>query len=175
MTTCRGIDCSSWDTLQELVNDDNSNPVEVASVFAESFETMLKIDRDIAVAILDSDQNKKELLSDLLNVYDKTSSNAVLVLKKYNASADPQRIKELKMALRYSALPEEMISLAKALEAPNDKISLIMKADEGGKVTDSLKDLIKKYADWWWLVPILDAIDEVLDLIRGGTSSKSSN
>jgi hypothetical protein len=169
----RGVDLSSWESLREFAADEGTGPRRVAKTFVEAFEQLLALDRDIAEELVANDP-QRELLEPFLEVFDKAASNSVLLLKENFSRASEDLLLEIALALRYSGLPEEIVALAAYVDASSDLVPVSDKLDRAKTATDSVKDLIKNIK-WipWWLAPVLDAINEALDIFRGGGKAKA--
>jgi len=160
---CRNITVN-WDSLVELANDPNAPAKECVTAFVDAFEGLLKVNFSLLEEVL-KDNKQQAYLKPFLAALRKSSDNAVKVLRE-KPPATP--LKNVVLALRYSGIPEELVALAAYLDAPIDIVPLEDKQDNLEVVEDSVKELLKKAWNPWWLDPILEAIDEALDLFRGG-------
>ncbi len=168
---CCGVDITSWVALHKLANDETGDPRQTAMRFADAFEALLAVDRELIEERLETDP-QANYLKPFVGVYDKAAGNAVRLLREHIAARPEADLRELALALRLAALADELLALQIYLDAPVDLVPLDDKQDKSEVVTDSVKELIKKWAGWWWVEPILQAIDEVLDIIRGGGKGK---
>lgn len=95
---CRNVDVTSWESLVNLVDSTGSTSKDIAEKFADSFEKLLLVHRDVSEEFL-SNHPQKPYLEPFFEVYEKASENGVDQFRKELESADPERIDNLAKAL----------------------------------------------------------------------------
>lgn len=85
-----------------------------------------------------------------------------------------QQVQDLDKLIAGSRILDEVVAFEPIMNAPTYLVPVTEKQDKGEKITNSVKDIIKKVNEWWapqWfkdlVKALLDAIDEVLGVLRG--------
>jgi len=158
---CRGITVN-WDEFAEAASDSKTVSDEVVSLFTKAFGGLLSVNRTLMVEYANGSEQGKYLLP-FLEVFDTARENATRALREQPPEANPDNIAT---AIRFSALPRELMAYADYVEA--EAVSIDAKLNAAEELQDSVKEIIKKAWNPWWLDPVLKALDEVLDIFRGG-------
>lgn len=116
----------------------------------------------------------------LLAVYRDARLEAVRAAKQVQRAApDPTEVVRFETLLRKSFILQELVALETLLNAPESFVEQDEKQDKGENTAESVKELLKKPAEWWapdWLEEffkvLLDVIDELLAAIRGKGKKK---
>lgn len=157
---CRGITVN-WEEFAEVASDPRADSDEVVSLFIQAFDGLLSVNRTLMVEYA-SGTEQGEHMRPFLEVFDTAAGNAIETLLEQPSATTPDNVAT---AIRFSALPQELMAYAGYVEA--ETVSIEAKLNGAEEVQDSVKELIKKAWNPWWLDPVLKALDEVLNIFRG--------
>ena len=164
---CYEVNIGAWHRLAELLTKEELDSRLVVESFVDCFETLLSIDRKLLEAAINRSTDKAAL-QDFLDVWDTATKNAIDALKDEFVDEYPiNHVSDFLGALKASATPQELLALAKYLSDSTAEEGSVSHLAAATVVTDSIKDLIKKFSKKKWLEHVLKAINEVLKLIRG--------
>ena len=154
-------------------------PGELMGEFIRAFDEILS-----AQEVLATKANKKRLryfrpMLDTLHSVQRDVIRRTKALRK--AAPSKSELTKFEAILRQSFLLNEIVALESILNSPSNLVSDDEKQQKAEKTTDSIKKLIKKGNSWWqpeWFEDIfdflLDVLDEILDILRGGTGNQPS-
>ncbi|SHG59671.1 hypothetical protein SAMN05443144_13715 [Fodinibius roseus] len=160
MITCRGIEVN-WDEFAEITDDREADPETVVKYFIDAFEGLLMVNQTL---LEESVEYKSEEYHPFIKVFEEVSVNAIDALRDNRPDTELRNISE---SLRLSRMPQELMAYAGIADASNEDISIDSKLNNAETVQDSVKELLKKAWNPWWLDPVLKALDEVIDIFRG--------
>lgn len=164
---CYRVNIEAWHRLAELLTKEELDSQSVVKSFVDCFEALLSIDRKLLEAAINRSTDKAALQG-FLNVWDTATKNAIDALQDEFVDEYPiDDVSDFLGALKASATPQELLALAKYLSDSTAEEGSVSHLTAATVVTDSIKDLIKKFSKKKWLEQVLKAINEVLKLIRG--------
>jgi hypothetical protein len=157
---CRGVNVN-WGEFAQVASNPEADADEVVSLFIQAFDGLLGVNRTLMREFAEESEAGKHLMP-FMDVFDTAAENALETLYELPPDTTPSNVAT---AIRLSALPQELLAFANYVEARS--VPLQAKLNAAEEVQDSVKELIKKAWNPWWLDPILKALDEVLNIFRG--------
>lgn len=157
---CRGVSVN-WDEFAEVSANTEADPDEVVSLFLQAVDGLLRVNRSLMMEVAEQSE-AGEHLRPFLDVFTTAADNTLETLYEQSLNTSPATFAT---AVRRAALPQELLAYAGYVDARTVPLSAKLNAAE--EVQDSVKELIKKAWNPWWLDPVLKALDEVLNIFRG--------
>lgn len=139
------------------------------TAFVNAFECLLKIDFAILAAAVEAHRNR-EHLQRFLPVFQIAQTNSMDAIRRsveVRLSQRDAQLVELAPAVVLSGMGQELTATAEYLENTRGDVAPRDHAATAETVTGSAKGLVKRYFGFKPLESILEALDEILQLVHG--------
>jgi len=148
-------------------------PGSLMDEFIAAFDELLAALESLAT---DANRGRLEHFRPLLATYRQARHEAVRRSQEIRQAAPSvAELARFEGVIQRSFILQELVALETLLNAPNELVPQDEKQDKGEDSTESVKNLLKKPVEWWmpdWFKDffdaLLDTIDELLALLRGG-------
>jgi hypothetical protein len=158
--------------VRRLPVEISGNPREFEALlfsFLDAFRCLLALDARILLVCAER-AGRRSYVRLFLPVFDEVTKRVLSLLEmeiREGLEAERSDLTDMANAIRDSSIANEMVILDQALDESEGTAEPEEHLDTAETVTNSVKEIIKKFAKRRWMESVLRALDEIISIIRG--------